>query len=158
MNRKTALIAIAGPFAVLGILAARVGPSGGNVKSVERIAQSTDRYTEADIHAAFDAIETEFASGFEGCTLDEVRYDGEVETRHLDEISSISKKAKGTSSSCYPNSRPAGGQQTRASRRTTGTRAGNGFSPGPRKALHGRLSTGAIDDVPNDLRNKPGPS
>ena len=86
MNRKTALIAIAGSLAALGILAALVSPSGGNVRSVERIAQSTDRYTEADILAAFNAIETEFASEFEGCTLDEVRYDGEVETRHLDEM------------------------------------------------------------------------
>ncbi len=42
-------------------------PSCGNVKSVERVAQSTDRYTEADILAAFNAIETEFASEFEGC-------------------------------------------------------------------------------------------
>ena len=71
MNRKTALIAIAGAFAALGILAALVGPSCGNVKSVERIAQSTDRYTEGDIVDAFNAIESEFASGFEGCTLDE---------------------------------------------------------------------------------------
>ena len=95
MNRKTALIAIAGPFAVLGILAARVGPSSGDVKSVERVAQSTDRYTEADILAAFNAIETEFASEFEGCTLEEVRYDSEVETRHLDEMLEHGQKGKG---------------------------------------------------------------
>lgn len=95
MNRKTALIAIAGAFAVLGILAALVGPSCGNVKSVERIAQSTDRYTEADILAAFNAIETEFASEFEGCALEEVRYDSEVETRHLDEMLEHGQKSKG---------------------------------------------------------------
>ena len=95
MNRKTTLIAIAGALAALGILMALVGPSGGNVKSVERVAQSTDRYTEADILAAFNAIETEFASEFEGCTLEEVRYDSEVETRHLDEMLEHGQKGKG---------------------------------------------------------------
>ena len=95
MNRKTALIAITGTLAALGILAALVGPSGGNVKSVEHIAQSTDRYTEVDILAAFNAIETEFTSEFEGCTLDQVRYDSEVETRHLDEILEHGQKGKG---------------------------------------------------------------
>ena len=74
---------------------ALVGASGENVKSVERVAQSTDRYTEADILAAFNAIETEFASEFEGCTLNEVRYDGEVETRHLDEMLEHGQKGKG---------------------------------------------------------------
>lgn len=95
MNRKTALITIAGAFAALGILAALVSPSCGNVKSVERIAQSTDRYTEADILGAFNAIETEFASEFEGCALEEVRYDSEVETRHLDEMLEHGQKNKG---------------------------------------------------------------
>lgn len=74
---------------------ALVGASGENVKSVERIAQSTDCYTEADILAAFNAIETEFASEFEGCTLNEVRYDGEVKTRHLDEMLEYGQKGKG---------------------------------------------------------------
>ena len=95
MNRKTALVAIAGALAALGILVALVGPSGGDVKSVERVAQSTDRYTEADILAAFNAIETEFASEFEGCTLNEVRYDSAVETRHLDEMLEHGQKGKG---------------------------------------------------------------
>ena len=95
MNRKTALVTIAGALAALGILMALVGPSDGNVKSVERIAQSTDRYAEADILAAFNAIETEFASVFEGCTLEEVRYDSEVETRHLDEMLEHGQKGKG---------------------------------------------------------------
>ena len=61
--------------------------------------------------------------------------------------SRIGKKAKGTLSSCCPNSRPTGGQPTGASRRTTDTKTGNGFSPGLRKTPHGRLSTGAIDDA-----------
>lgn len=74
---------------------ALVGASGENVKSVERIAQSTDRYTEADILASFNAIETEFASEFEGCTLEEVRYDSAVETRHLDEMLEHGQKGKG---------------------------------------------------------------
>lgn len=74
---------------------ALVGASGENVKSVERIAQSTDRYTEADILAAFNAIETEFASEFEGCTLNEVRYDNEVKTRHLDEMLEHGQEGKG---------------------------------------------------------------
>lgn len=95
MNRKTALVAIAGALVALGILMALVGPSGGDVKSVERVAQSTDRYTEADILAAFNAIETEFASEFEGCTLEEVRYDSAVETRHLDEMLEHGQKGKG---------------------------------------------------------------
>lgn len=95
MNRKNTHVAIAGAFAALGILVALFGPSGGNVKSVERITQSTDRYTEADILAAFNAIETEFASEFEGCTLEEVRYDSKVETRHLDEMLEHGQKGKG---------------------------------------------------------------
>lgn len=74
---------------------ALVGASGENVKSVERVAQSTDRYTEADILAAFNAIETEFASEFEGCTLEEVHYDSAVETRHLDEMLEHGQKGKG---------------------------------------------------------------
>lgn len=95
MNRKTALVTIAGALVALGILMALVGPSGGNVKSVDRVAQSTDRYTKTDILAAFNAIETEFASEFEGCTLEEVRYDSEVETRHLNEMLEHGQKGKG---------------------------------------------------------------
>ena len=45
--------------------------------------------------AAFNAIETEFASKFEGCTLEEVRYDSKVETRHLDEMLEHGQKGKG---------------------------------------------------------------
>ena len=95
MNRKTSLIAIAGALTALGILMALVGPSGGNVKSVERVARATDLYSKGDIDDAFNAIETEFASEFEGCTLEEVRYDSEVETRHLDEMLAHEQKGKG---------------------------------------------------------------
>lgn len=95
MNRKKVLIAAASALVALGVLMALLLPSGGNVKSVERVAQSTDRYTEADILAAFNAIETEFASEFEGCTLEEVRYDSEVETRHLDEMLEHGQEGEG---------------------------------------------------------------
>ena len=95
MNRKTALIAIAGAFAALGILAALVGPSCGNVKSVERIARATDLYSKGDRDDAFNAVESEFASGFKGCTLDELRYDDEVESKFLDEMLAHGQKGKG---------------------------------------------------------------
>lgn len=95
MNRKTVLIAITGALAALGILVALVGPSGGNVKSVERIAQATDLYSKDDIDDAFNAVESEFASGFKGCSLDELRYDDEVESTFLDEILEHGQKGKG---------------------------------------------------------------
>lgn len=95
MNRKTVLIAITGTLAALGILVALVGPSGGNVKSVERIAQATDLYSKDDIDDAFNAVESEFASGFKGCSLDELRYDDEVESTFLDEILEHGQKGKG---------------------------------------------------------------
>lgn len=95
MNRKTALIAITGAFATLGILVALVGPSGGNVKSVERIAQATDLYSKDDIDDAFNAVESEFASGFKGCSLDELRYDDEVESTFLDEMLGHGQKGEG---------------------------------------------------------------
>ena len=38
---------------------------------------------------------TEFASGFKGCTLDEVRYDDEVETTFLDEMLAHGQKGEG---------------------------------------------------------------
>lgn len=95
MNRKTALIAIAGAFAALGILAALVDPSCGNVKSVERIARATDLYSKGDIDDAFNAVESEFASGFKGCTLDELRYDDEAESKFLDEMLVHGQKGKG---------------------------------------------------------------
>lgn len=95
MNRKTALIAIASSLAALGILAVLVGPSGGNVKSVERIARATDLYSKGDIDDAFNAVESEFASDFKGCTLDELRYDDEVESKFLDAMLEHGQKGKG---------------------------------------------------------------
>ena len=94
MNRKTVLIAITGTLAALGILVALVGPSGGNVKSAQRIAQATDLYSKGDIDDAFNAVESEFASGFKGCTLDELRYDDEVESKCLDEMLEHGQKGK----------------------------------------------------------------
>ena len=145
MNRKTALIAIAGAFAALGILAALVDPSCGNVKSVERIARATDLYSKGDIDDAFNAVESEFASGFKGCTLDELRYDDEVESKFLDEMLAHEQKGKGDLIVVLSEF-TTDWRVTRASRRTTDTKTGNGFSPGPRKTPHGRLSTGAIDE------------
>ena len=140
MNRKTALIAIAGAFAALGILAALVGPSCGNVKSVERIARATDLYSKGDIDDAFNAVESEFASGFKGCTLDELRYDDEVESKFLDEMLAHGQKGKGDLIVVLS-------EFTTDWRAADDTKAGNGFSPGLRKTPHGKLSTGAIDDA-----------
>ena len=95
MNKKTALIAMAGALFALAILAALIHPSGGDVKSVERIARATDIYSKKDIDDAFNAVESEFASSFKGCALDQVRYDSEVETRHLDEMLEHGQKGKG---------------------------------------------------------------
>lgn len=95
MNRKKVLIAAASSLVALGVLMALLLPSGGNVQSAKHIAHATDLYTKEDIEAAFDAIETEFASEFEGCTLEEVRYDSEVETRHLDEMLEHGQEGEG---------------------------------------------------------------
>ncbi len=48
-----------------------------------------------DIDDAFNAVESEFASGFKGCTLDELRYDDEVESKFLDEMLAHGQKGKG---------------------------------------------------------------
>lgn len=85
MNRKKALIAAASALVALGVLMALLLPSGGNVQSAKHIAHATDLYTKEDIEAAFDAIESEFASGFKGCTLKELRYGDEIEAQYLDE-------------------------------------------------------------------------
>lgn len=84
MNRKKVLIAAASALVALGVLMALLLPSGGNVQSAKHIAHATDLYTKEDIEAAFDAIESEFASGFKGCTLKELRYDDEIEAQYLD--------------------------------------------------------------------------
>lgn len=85
MNRKKVLIAAASALVALGVLMALLLPSGGNVQSAKHIAHATDLYTKEDIEAAFDAIESKFASGFKGCTLKELRYDDEIEAQYLDE-------------------------------------------------------------------------
>lgn len=85
MNRKKVLIAAASSLVALGVLMALLLPSGGNVQSAKHIAHATDLYTKEDIEAAFDAIESEFASGFKGCMLKELRYDDEIEAQYLDE-------------------------------------------------------------------------
>lgn len=84
MNRKKVLIAAASALVALGVLMALLLPSGGNVQSAKHIAHTTDLYTKEDIEVAFDAIESEFASGFKGCTLKELRYDDEIEAQYLD--------------------------------------------------------------------------
>ena len=95
MNRKKVLIAAASALVALGVLMALLLPSGGNVQSAKHIAHATDLYTKEDIEAAFDAIESEFASGFKGCALKELRYDSEVKTRHLDEMLEHGQEGKG---------------------------------------------------------------
>lgn len=95
MNRKKVLIATANALVALGVLMALLLPSGGNVQSAKHIAHATDRYTKEDIEAAFDAIESEFASGFKGCTLKELRYDDEIEAQYLDETPEHKQKGTG---------------------------------------------------------------
>ncbi len=95
MNRKKVLIAAASALVSLGVLMALLLPSGGNVQSAKHIAHATDLYTKEDIEAAFDAIESEFASGFKGCTLKELRYDDEIEAQYLDETPEHKQKGTG---------------------------------------------------------------
>lgn len=95
MNRKKVLIAAASALVALGVLMALLLPSGGNVQSAKHIAHATDLYTKEDIEAAFDAIESEFASGFKGCTLKELRYDDEIEAQYLDETPEHKQKGTG---------------------------------------------------------------
>lgn len=54
------------------------GCGGGDPRSHALIGQ--------DIDAAFDAVESKFASDFGGRALEELRYDARVEPMHLDEI------------------------------------------------------------------------
>lgn len=95
MNRKKVLIAAASALVALGVLMALLLPSGGNVQSAKHIAHATDLYTKEDIEAAFDAIESEFASGFKGCALKELRYDDEIEAQYLDETPEHKQKGTG---------------------------------------------------------------
>lgn len=95
MNRKKVLIAAASALVAIGVLMALLLPSGGNVQSAKHIAHATDLYTKEDIEAAFDAIESEFASGFKGCTLKELRYDDEIEAQYLDETPEHKQKGTG---------------------------------------------------------------
>lgn len=95
MNRKKVLIAAASALVALGVPMALLLPSGGNVQSAKHIAHATDLYTKEDIEAAFDAIESEFASGFKGCTLKELRYDDEIEAQYLDETPEHKQKGTG---------------------------------------------------------------
>ncbi len=95
MNRKKVLIAAASALVALGVLMALLLPSGGNVQSAKHIAHATDLYTKEDIEAAFDAIESEFASGFKGCALKEPRYDDEIEAQYLDETPEHKQKGTG---------------------------------------------------------------
>ena len=85
MRKKTALIAAIGALIIFGTIAAALFSSGGDTKSVQRIAAPTSLYGEADISSAFDAIEATFASDFTGCTLKELRYNGEIEKTFLDD-------------------------------------------------------------------------
>lgn len=95
MNRKKVLIAATSALVALGVLMALLLPSGGNVQSAKHIAHATDLYTKEDIEAAFDAIESEFASGFKGCALKELRYDAEIEAQYLDETPEHKQKGTG---------------------------------------------------------------
>lgn len=85
MRKKTALIAAIGALIIFGTIAAALFSSGGDAKSVQRIAAPTSLYGEADISSAFDAIEATFASDFTGCTLKELRYNGVIEKTFLDD-------------------------------------------------------------------------
>lgn len=95
MNGKKSLIALAIAITTLDALAALPLPAGGDTASVERVAETTDLYTADDIETAFDAIESEFRTGFGGCELEELRYDARVESMHLDEILGHGKKGDG---------------------------------------------------------------
>ncbi len=85
MRKKTALIAAIGALIIFGAIVSALFSSGGDTKSVQRIAAPTSLYGEADISSAFDAIEATFASDFTGCTLKELRYNGEIEIMFLDD-------------------------------------------------------------------------
>lgn len=85
MHKKTALIAAIGTLIIFGTIAAALFSSGGDTKSVQRIAAPTSLYGEADISSAFDAVEATFASDFTGCALKELRYNGEIERTYSDD-------------------------------------------------------------------------
>ena len=95
MKGKKALIALAIAITALGGLAALSLPAGGDTASVERVAEATDLYTAEDIEAAFDAVESEFASDFGGCALEKLRYDARIESMHLDEMLEHGQKGEG---------------------------------------------------------------
>lgn len=152
MRKKTALIAAIGALIIFGTIAAALFSSGGDTKSVQRIAAPTSLYGEADISSAFDAIEATFASDFTGCTLKELRYNGEIEKRFWTMNSIAIKRELKTASSSYQRSQPTGDPQTKASRQMRRTKTGSGYSPGLRKTPHGAWKAG---DIASAIRTKP---
>ncbi len=143
MRKKTALIAAIGALIIFGTIAAALFSSGGDTKSVQRIAAPTSLYGVADISSAFDAIEATFASDFTGCTLKELRYNGEIERTYLDD--ELDCKQTGAEDRIIVLSTfttKFGDPQTKASRQMRRTKTGSGYSPGLRKTPRGAWKAG----------------
>ncbi len=51
---------------------------GGDVDTAGRTIQSCGGYSEGEIAAAMDVVTNYFAGGFAGCTLLDIRYDGDA--------------------------------------------------------------------------------
>ena len=94
MKKKT-IIAICAVLVSLGvaIVLLLIG-NRGNVSNVNRVVGNSAFYSESLINEAFDVIEKKFAKDFKGCTLDELRYDEDVENRFAEEIEKYHKENK----------------------------------------------------------------
>ena len=58
----------------------------GNTANVNRVIGTSTLYEEEQINKAFDAVENQFKSDFNGSTLKELRYDKGVENKFVDEM------------------------------------------------------------------------
>ena len=57
----------------------------GKVSGAEETIGPSAIYTEREIQSAMDVVKRQFASGFEGCTLLNLRYDEETSLKSADE-------------------------------------------------------------------------
>ena len=91
--KKKNIIAICAALVILGMAIVLVlTENRGNVSNVNRVVGYSALYGENSINEAFDVIEKKFAKDFEGCTLTELRYDGDVENRFAEEIEKYRKE------------------------------------------------------------------
>ncbi|WP_259298211.1 hypothetical protein [Collinsella tanakaei] len=152
MRKKTALIAAIGALIIFGAIASALFSSGGDTKSVQRIAAPTSLYGEADISSAFDALRRRSPQTLRDAPLKNSATTARLKKRFWTMNSIANKRELKTASSSYQRSQPTGDLQTKASRQMRRTKTGSGYSPGLRKTPHGAWKAG---DIASAIRTKP---